>query len=94
LAQGLDVLLEIDWQGADQVTKKMPYAYRIFILPPSMEELRCRLVSRGHDAPEVIEARLSAAESEMTHADAAHVKIVNDDFDRALSQLLATRGSV
>ncbi|MDX8408712.1 MAG: guanylate kinase [Mariprofundales bacterium] len=94
LAQGFDVLLEIDWQGADQVTAKMKDVNRIFILPPSMEALRHRLVSRGHDSSEVIEARFGAAEAEMSHAAEAHVQIINDDFDCALSQLLDLSGGV
>jgi len=91
LQQGDDLLLEIDWQGAAQVVAQLPDAVRIFVLPPSMAELRRRLVTRAHDAPEVIEARLHAAEEEMRHAGEAQIQIVNDDFDRALAQLLALR---
>ncbi len=89
LAQGHDVLLEIDWQGAAQVAEKMDGVCRIFILPPSMEELQRRLVSRGHDSPQVMEARLAAAEAEMAHADEAHHRLINDDFDQTLRRLLA-----
>jgi guanylate kinase len=89
LAEGFDVLLEIDWQGAQQVAAKMPGAFRIFIMPPSMAELRRRLTSRGQDSAEVMAQRLAAAESEMAHADEAHVRIVNDDFSQALEHLLA-----
>jgi len=89
LEQGSDVLLEIDWQGARQVSEQMEGACRIFILPPSMEELTQRLISRGHDSQQVMESRLAAAEAEMKHANEAHHQVVNDDFDRALNVLLA-----
>jgi len=88
LSEGDDVLLEIDWQGAAQVAEKMPGAIRIFILPPSLEALRERLESRGQDDAVRIEKRLAAAEAEMEHADEAHYRIVNDDFDIALEALL------
>ncbi|MDX8404210.1 MAG: guanylate kinase [Mariprofundaceae bacterium] len=87
LENGDDMLLEIDWQGAAQVAKKMPEACRIFILPPSIEVLKARLISRGQDDVSIIENRVAAAESEMTHADEAHYRIVNDDFDRTLDEL-------
>lgn len=89
LTEGFDVLLEIDWQGARQVAEKMPEAYRIFIMPPSLDELRRRLTSRGQDSAEVVERRLAAAKSEMAHAEEAHVCIINETFDQALKQLLA-----
>ncbi|HXH65191.1 MAG TPA: guanylate kinase [Mariprofundaceae bacterium] len=89
LAEGFDVLLEIDWQGAQQVAAKLPDAFRIFIMPPSLEELRRRLIGRGQDSAEVVASRMAAAESEMAHADEAHVRIVNDDFAQALERLLA-----
>jgi len=88
LAEG-DVLLEIDWQGAAQVAARMPEAIRIFILPPSLEALRQRLMARGQDDEGVIARRLAAAEAEMSHADEAHHIIVNDDFETALTALLA-----
>ncbi|MES0371766.1 MAG: guanylate kinase [Mariprofundaceae bacterium] len=87
LEGGDDILLEIDWQGADQVAKKIPDACRIFILPPSIEALRDRLTSRGQDDALVIESRVAAAESEMDHAHEADHRIVNDDFDQALDEL-------
>ncbi|RMH52024.1 MAG: guanylate kinase [Zetaproteobacteria bacterium] len=89
LAQGRDVLLEIDWQGAEQVAQRMERVCRIFILPPSMEELRRRLIRRGHDSEEVMAQRLAAAEEEMAHADEAHHVLINDDFSRSLERLLA-----
>jgi guanylate kinase len=87
LAGGGDILLEIDWQGANQVAAKITDACRIFILPPSVEELRERLTSRGQDSAEVVEKRVAAAESEIAHADEAQYRIVNDDFNRALEEL-------
>ncbi len=89
LEAGDDVLLEIDWQGARQVAAAMPEAYRIFIMPPSIEELRRRLTGRGQDSAAVVAERLAAAEGEMAHAGEAHVQIVNDDFDQALTRLIA-----
>jgi len=88
MAEGLDVLLEIDWQGAQQVAEKMPAAVRIFILPPSIDVLQERLFARGQDSEEVVQRRLAAAGDEMSHADEARYCVVNDDFDVALEQLL------
>jgi len=88
MAQGRDVLLEIDWQGAQQVAEKMPTAVRIFILPPSIDVLRQRLIARGQDDDDIIQRRLAAAEAEMSHADEAKHQVVNDDFSTALKQLL------
>lgn len=89
LAKGRHVLLEIDWQGAEQVRKAMPtnQVYSVFILPPSMQELERRLRSRGTDPEEVIARRLAAAELEMRHAPTFHHKIVNNDFSEALADL-------
>lgn len=87
LEGGDDILLEIDWQGADQVAEKISDACRIFVLPPSIEALRDRLTSRGQDNALTIESRVAAAESEMAHAHEAHYRIVNDDFDLALDEL-------
>ena len=84
MADGRDVLLEIDWQGAAQVAKKIPDAVRIFILPPSLDELKKRLTSRGQDDEDTVSRRVAAAESEMAHAGEAHHQIVNDDFEVAL----------
>jgi len=87
LAQAYDVLLEIDWQGAAQVADKIPNSQRIFILPPSIESLRERLQTRGQDSSTVIEQRVAAAEAELAHADEAHYRIINDDFEQALHDL-------
>ncbi|ATX79560.1 guanylate kinase [Mariprofundus aestuarium] len=84
---GRDVLLEIDWQGAAQVAKKIPSAIRVFILPPSLEALRNRLTSRGQDDMAIIERRIAAAEEEMEHAPEAQFQVVNDDFDLSLQRL-------
>ncbi len=88
LNQGKDVLLEIDWQGAAQVAKKVPPAIRIFILPPSVEALRERLTNRGQDDDKIIQQRVAAAQAEMEHANEAQHQIINDDFDIALKQLV------
>ncbi len=88
LAQGFDVLLEIDWQGAAQVAAKMPDTKRIFILPPSIEVLKERLVLRGQDDMDVIERRVAAAKEEIAHAHEAHIQIMNDNFEQALQSLL------
>ncbi|MEC8897997.1 MAG: guanylate kinase, partial [Pseudomonadota bacterium] len=89
LATGQDVILEIDWQGAEQVRRLIPDCVSIFIVPPSAEILRQRLVGRGTDAPEVIERRLSEAEEECRHAVEFDYLVVNDDFAVALADLLA-----
>ncbi|MCW8917285.1 MAG: guanylate kinase [Gammaproteobacteria bacterium] len=89
LAQGLDVILEIDWQGAQQVRQKMPEAVSIFILPPSREELEKRLCGRGTDSDEVIARRMRDAISEMSHYREFDYLVFNDDFDTALGELRA-----
>lgn len=89
LTAGNDVLLEIDWQGAQQVKKLFPAAIGVFILPPSMDELTRRLVGRGTDAADVIERRLSAAVAEMRHVGEFDYVIINDQLDQALDDLRA-----
>ncbi len=89
LAQGLDVILEIDWQGAQQVRKLMPETVSLFILPPSLASLRQRLTGRGQDAEAVIDARMAEAMSEMSHYVEADYLIINDDFNVALAQFQA-----
>lgn len=89
LAQGHDVLLEIDWQGATQVRRLIPTAIGIYILPPSLEELERRLRNRGQDSPEVIARRLAAAREDMTHALEYDYLVVNERFDLALADLRA-----
>jgi guanylate kinase len=89
LAQGRDVLLEIDWQGAAQIRAGMPDCVSVFILPPSRAELERRLRGRGSDAPEVIERRLHNSRGEIAHAHEFDFIIVNDRFDDALADLQA-----
>lgn len=89
LQQGRDVILEIDWQGAEQVRRLMPECLSVFILPPSAAELRKRLTGRGTDADEVINHRMSEAKSEMSHYGEYEYLIINDDFDTALNELQA-----
>ena len=89
LDQGYDLILEIDWQGAQQVRKLMPGARSIFILPPTQEALRQRLTNRGQDSDEIIEGRMREAVSEMSHYDEYDFVIINDDFATALEDLKA-----
>jgi guanylate kinase len=87
ISQGADILLEIDFQGALQIKKLFANAVTIFILPPSWEELRARLEKRGEDSAEVIDLRLKNAAVEMAQADRFDFVIINELFDRALSDL-------
>ncbi|MCK4607972.1 MAG: guanylate kinase [Gammaproteobacteria bacterium] len=87
LQQGMDVILEIDWQGAEQIKKLLPECVSIFILPPSMNELKHRLETRNQDDPVVIAKRLSIAGSEIKHSTAFDYIVVNDQFDIALVDL-------
>ena len=87
LAQGIDVFLDIDWQGAQQIRAKMPNVKSIFILPPSLPELERRLIGRGQDSMEVIADRMSKAISEISHYDEYDYVIVNDNFAQALADL-------
>ncbi len=89
MAQGHDVLLEIDWQGAAQVRRLIPSAIGIYILPPSLEELQRRLCRRGQDSPEVIARRLAAAREDMSHALEYDYLVVNERFELALDDLRA-----
>lgn len=87
LAEGLDVILEIDWQGAQQVRRLVKQAVSIFILPPSREALLQRLAGRGQDDSSVIAARMAEAVSEMSHYPEFDYLVINDDFDHALADL-------
>ncbi len=87
LEQGIDVFLDIDWQGARQIREKVPNVKTIFILPPSKAELEKRLIGRGQDSAETIAKRMSEAVSEMSHYNEFDYVIVNDDFQVALSEL-------
>ncbi len=87
LKQGEDVILEIDWQGAEQVRKQLPYSVNIFILPPSQAALEERLRGRGQDSDEIIARRMRDAKSETSHYSEYDYLLVNDDFDNALVEL-------
>lgn len=89
LDKGIDVFLDIDWQGARQIRKQMPEARSIFILPPSRPELERRLNTRGQDSEEVIAKRMSEARSEISHYNEYDYVIVNDDFDVAVMDMKA-----
>ncbi len=89
MAQGADVILEIDFQGAVQIKKIFTNAISVFILPPSWEELRSRLERRGEDSPEVIELRLKNAAIEVAQVNKFDFVIINELFDRALFDLKA-----
>lgn len=89
LAAGIDVILEIDWQGATQIRNIFPDAIMVFILPPSITTLRQRLSTRAQDSVEVIERRLAGAVTEMTQYVNADYVVINDNFDVALAELKA-----
>jgi len=87
LVSGRDVILEIDWQGAEQVRRLMRDAVTVFILPPSRAALRERLTNRGQDSEEIIARRMSEAVSEMSHYPEYDYLVINDRFELALDQL-------
>lgn len=87
IAAGQDVLLEIDWQGAAQVRRVVPDSVHIFIVPPSIDALRERLVKRAQDPPDVIATRLEAARDELRHCGEFDYVIMNQDFARAVDDL-------
>ena len=87
LRQGIDVFLDIDWQGARQVKAQIPDTATIFVAPPSKEELSRRLTERGQDPAEVISKRMAKAVAEISHYHEFDFVVVNDDFDAALSEL-------
>ncbi|MCA0893466.1 guanylate kinase [Microbulbifer agarilyticus] len=89
LASGRDVILEIDWQGAQQVRKLMPETVGIFILPPSQQALHERLTGRGQDDQAVIDKRMAQAIDEMSHYVETDYLVINDDFTTALNELRA-----
>lgn len=89
LNKGIDVILEIDWQGAAQIRRLLPETITIFILPPSTTILRQRLQERGQDSKEIIERRMQDAAAEISHYAEYDYLIVNDDFDTALIELKA-----
>ncbi len=89
LEKGVDVVLEIDWQGAQQVTARLASCVTIFILPPTRAALEERLARRGQDSAMVIDARMAAARDEMSHWRDYEYLVVNEDFAQALGQLRA-----
>jgi guanylate kinase len=89
LARGQDLVLEIDWQGAQQVRRLYPECVGIFILPPAVEELERRMRARGQDSDAVIRRRLASAEEEISHAPEFDYVIINKDFDIAKQDLQA-----
>jgi guanylate kinase len=89
MQEGGDILLEIDWQGAQQMRRQFPDAVGIFILPPSIAELERRLRGRGSDSAEVIARRVAAAYGEMRHVGEFDFVIINNDLDVALGELNA-----
>lgn len=88
-AAGSDILLEIDWQGAERIRTLIPEAIGIFILPPSLAALKSRLEGRGQDSAEIIATRLAAARADIAHANAFDYVLINDVFETALEDLLA-----
>ena len=89
LNKGLDVILEIDWQGAQQIRKLYPDTCSIFILPPSIEALTERLTERAQDDSETIDNRMQQAQGVMKHVAEANFVVVNDDFQAALQDIRA-----
>lgn len=89
LEQGDDVILEIDWQGAEQVKTRFTDAISIFILPPDIDTLQERLELRAEDSQEIIALRMSKAKAELKHWHKADYLVVNDDFNEALENLKA-----
>jgi guanylate kinase len=87
LRQGRDIILEIDWQGVQQVKRVLPNTRSIFILPPSRSALLQRLKLRGQDDAGTIESRMNAAVEEMSHYVESDYLVVNKDFDQALSEM-------
>lgn len=87
--EGLDVILEIDWQGAQQVRRLMPGSISVFVLPPSRETLERRLRGRGQDSEEVIARRMRDALTEMSHFSEADYLVINDAFETAVEELSA-----
>ena len=93
MARGDDVLLEIDWQGAQQIKRQFPHAIGIFILPPSIDALEARLRARGQDAPAIIVRRLLAAGGEIAHARDFDYVIINQEFAAASSEFSCIVGA-
>ncbi len=88
LKQGIDIILEIDWQGARQILTQYQQAITVFILPPSRDTLKQRLIARGQDDSQTIERRWIEARKEMSHFHEFDYLLINDDFDKTLSELM------
>ena len=94
LKAGQDFLFDIDWQGTQQLYQKdQQDVVRVFILPPSLDELRRRLVGRGTDSPQVIDARMARAQGEISHWDGYDYVVVNDDIDACFAQVVQILGA-
>ena len=93
MAQGNDIVLEIDWQGAAQILQQFPNAVSIYVLPPSMEALRARLIGRAQDAAAVIERRVGAARTELEQAKHFEYVIINQEFKTAAAELVVIADS-
>ena len=89
LAKGVDVILEIDWQGHQQIKRLFPKSISIFILPPSLQDLKSRLETRNQDNPDIIKIRLADAQETVAHLHEFDYTVLNDAFDRALADLQA-----
>lgn len=87
LDNGIDIVLDIDWQGAEQIRHSFSEAVSIFIVPPSLEVLKQRLINRGQDNPDVVRDRMIKAQDELSHYPEFDYLIVNDDFDKAALEL-------
>lgn len=88
LSKGIDVILEIDWQGHQQIKRLFPESISIFILPPSLEDLRERLFKRNQDHPDIIKKRLADARGTVSHIPEFDYLIINDEFSHALHDLV------
>lgn len=87
LDAGLDVILDIDWQGARQISQIFDNVASVFIVPPSLDQLKARLLKRAREGEDVIESRMAQAKSEMSHHNEFDYLVINDDFDKALDDL-------
>lgn len=87
LQSGMDVILEIDWQGYQQIKKALPHTIGVFILPPTLQDLKKRLISRNQDDDAIIQTRLEDAKETVAHIQEFDYVVVNDDFERALTDL-------
>ena len=94
LAKGVDIILDIDWQGARNIKKIFPKCINVYLLPPSIKELKSRLENRGQDTPEVIQKRIKMAKDDISHYDEFDYVIVNDSFDAALHDMQAVLDSL